>query len=315
MKKSAVVMAGMFLLSMFSVLGVSADVDGIFDIYEKDGQFEQVWWYNHDNTVLKGSAYKAQVAQLLADGYKYRGYAVTESLGGGGPQFGSYDEDYFVKTTLQVVMEGGIGIIYRTTPEGLEYFDEETQSYIPVPETMEVPVEVEELLMKGVFDHDQYQQIGQHWVRIWGSWGIWVPDFGWVDTGDDKNEPFLTVINEDGTEAVWHIVDVYGTSVAMMVVTGEEEWDTRTIIFELPPTPAGAPQLQPKNYGNVLNKPYNKYGLEQGQAVPDIFQQYAKYDNGKVMTYDNSPLDMWFDQYVYKPNHDAHVAELNGEFN
>jgi len=88
-----------------------------------------------------------------------------------------------------------------------------------------------------------------------------------------------------------------------MVVTGEEEWDTRTVIFELPPTPAGAPQLQPKNYGNVLNKPYNKYGLEEGQAIPDIFQQYAKYDNGKVMTYDNSPLDMWFDQYVYTPNH------------
>lgn len=315
MKKSAVVVAGLLMLSIFSVLGISADVDGVFDIWEKDGDYQHVWWYNHDNTVLKGPEYKAQIAQLLADGYTYRGYAVTENTGGEGQQFGSYDEDYFVKTTLRVVMEDGIGILFRTTPEGLEYFDEETQAYIPVPETMEVPVEVEELLLQEQFDHDAYQQTGQHWVRIWGSWGIWVPDFGWVDTGSDANEPFLTVVNEDGTEAVWHIMDIYGTSVAMVVITGEEEWDTRTVIYELPQAGAGAPQLQPKNYGQILNKPYNKYGLEEGRAIPAVFEQYAKYDNGRIMTYANSPLDIWFNKNIYKPNHDAHLFEVFGENN
>ena len=299
MKKSAVVVAGLLLLSMFSMLGASADVDGVFDIWEKDGNYQYAWWYNHDNTVLKGPEYKAQIAQLLADGYTYKGYAVTESTGGAGPQFGSYDEDYFVKTTLEVMMEGGIGILFRTTPEGLQYNDPEL-GWIAVPETMEVPVEVEELLLQEQFDHDAFQQTGQHWVRIWG---IWVPDFGWVDTGSDTNIPMLTIINEDGTEAMWTIMDIYGTSVAMVVITGEEEWDIRTVVYELPQAGAGAPQLQPKNYGNILNQPYNKYGLAEGQAIPTVFEQYVKYDGDKIITYVNSPLDIWFYRYVYKPNH------------
>lgn len=296
MKKSAVVIAGIFLLSMFSVLGVSADVDGVFDIWEKDGNIQKVWWYNHDNTVLKGPEYQAKVAQLLADGYKYRGYAVSEISGGSGPTHGSYEEDYFVKTILNVVMEGGVGVAFRTTPEGFEYFDEETQAYIPVPETMEVPVEVEELLLNGVFDHDAWGIVGWRWI---------FPVFGWEDTGEAHNAPIMTIINDDGTEAVWTIMDVYGTSFAVMVVTGEEEWDTRTVVYELPQAGAGAPQLQPKNYGNVLNKPYNKYGLAEGQAIPTVFEQYIKYDGDKILTYDNSPLDIWFDRFVYTPNHKA----------
>lgn len=294
MRKSAVAIAGLLLLSMFSMLGASADVDGIFDIWEKDGNYQHVWWYNHDNTVLKGPEYQAKVVQLLADGYAYRGYGVTESTGGAGPQTGSYDEDYFVKTTLQVMMEGGIGIIFRTTPEELQFFDGE--NWVKVPVDMEVPVEVEELLLQEQFDHDMYS-----WIRT-GRWP-WQGHFDWVDTGSDTNEPFLTVINEDGTQAVWHIMDVYGTSVAMVVITGEEEWDTRTITYELPQAGAGAPQLQPKNYGNILNKPYNMYGLDEGQAIPTVFEQYVKYDGDRVMTYANSPLDIWFFRYVYQPNH------------
>jgi hypothetical protein len=298
MRKSAVVVAGLLLLSMFSMLGASADVDGVFDIWEKDGNYQYAWWYNHDNTVLKGPEYKAQIAQLLADGYTYRGYAVTESTGGAGPQFGSYDEDYFVKTTLEVMMEGGIGILFRTTPEGLQYNDPEL-GWIAVPPTMEVPVEVEELQLLGVFDHD--------------AWGVYRENrrwyLGWHDTGEDKNAPMITIVNEDGTEATWAIMDLYGTSVAMMVVTGEEEWDTRIVVYELPPTPAGAPTLMPKNYGQILNQPYNKYGLAEGQAIPTVFEQYVKYDGDKVMTYANSPLDIWFYRYIYKPNHEQSQQE------
>lgn len=302
MRKSAVVIAGIFLLSMFSVLGsVSADVDGVFDIWEKGGAYEYVWWYNHDNSVCKGPEYQAKIAQLLADGYGYRGYAVTESVAGSGPQFGSYDEDYFVATHLNVVFDADLGLFFRTSPEGIQYYD--GTNWTAVPESMEVPIEIEELQLEGVFDHDAYQQVGQHWVQILGPFGFWMPDFDWVDTGNEANAPVITVINEDGTEAVWTIMDVYGTSFAVMVVTGEEEWDTRTVVYELPQAGAGAPQLLPKNYGNILNKPYNKYGLVEGQAIPEIFTPYIKYDGDKILTYDNSPLDIWFDRFVYTPNH------------
>jgi hypothetical protein len=302
MRKSAVVIAGIFLLSMFSVLGsVSADVDGVFDIWEKGGAYEYVWWYNHDNSVCKGPEYQAKIAQLLADGYGYRGYAVTESTGGSGPTHGSYDEDYFVATHLNVVFDADLGLFFRTSPEGIQYYD--GTDWTAVPESMEVPIEIEELQLEGVFDHDAYQQVGQHWVQIWGPFGFWMPDFGWVDTGDEANAPMITVINEDGTEAVWTIMDVYGTSFAVMVVTGEEEWDTRTVVYELPQAGAGAPQLLPKNYGNILNKPYNIYGLDEGQAIPEIFTPYIKYDGDKILTYDNSPLDIWFQKNVYTPNH------------
>jgi hypothetical protein len=307
MRKSAVVIAGIFLLSMFSVLGVSADVDGVFDIWEKGGAYEYVWWYNHDNSVCKGPEYQAKIAQLMADGYGYRGYAVTESVAGSGPQFGSYDEDYFVTTHLDIVFDADLGLFFRTSPEGIQYYD--GTDWTAVPENMEVPIEIEELQLEGVFDHDAYQQVGQHWVQIWGPFGFWMPDFDWVDTGDEANAPVITVINEDGTEAVWTIMDIYGTSFAVMVVTGEEEWDTRTVVYELPQAGAGAPQLQPKNYGNILNKPYNIYGLNEGQAIPKVFEQYVKYDGDKILTYDNSPLDIWFDRFVYTPNHKASQKE------
>lgn len=297
MKKSAVVIASLMVLSMFSVLGISAEVDGVYDIWTKDnGPAVFVSWYNHDNSVLKGPEYLEKVAQLMADGYTYRGYAVAEYTGGSGKTHGSYEEDYFVKTQLDVAFEGELGLFFRTTPEGLEYYDEGIGSWIDVPETMEVPVEVEELLLQEQFGHEQYV-----WTRT-GRWP-WQGYWSWQDSGSDINEPFLTVINEDGTEAVWHIMDIYGTSVAMVVITGEEEWDTRTIFYELPQAGAGAPQLQPKNYGNILNKPYSIYGLDEGQAVPKVFEQYAKYDGDKILTYENSPLDIWFDRYVYQPNH------------
>ena len=301
MRKSAVAIAGLLLLSMFSMLGASADVDGIFDIWEKDGSYQHAWWYNHDNTVLKGPEYQAKVVQLLADGYEYRGYAVTESTGGAGPQFGSYEEDV-VKTKLTMLMEMGLEIgQYKTTPEGLFYNDPE-QGWIEVPESMEVPVEIEELQLEELFGHE-YREVTKWFLGIPIRFGPWGP------SGSDTNVPIITLINDDGTEAIWTIMDVYGTTMAMVVIQGEEEWDTRTIFYELPQAGAGAPQLQPKNYGQILNQPYNKYGLAEGQSIPSIFEQYVKYDGDKVMTYANSPLDIWFYKAVYKPNHEQSQQE------
>jgi len=297
MRKSAVAIAGLLLLSMFSMLGASADVDGIFDIWEKDGSYQHVWWYNHDNTVLKGPEYQAKVVQLLVDGYEYRGYGVTESTGGSGQQFGSYDEDYFVKTKLSMQMTddqktwlwGILGV--RSTAEGVQYYD--GANWVDVPTEMELEVQVEELQLQGIFDHD-------------------AKAFVWFDVGGAEITDTPT-INPDGAGAQWIFDDYWidGINIihAQIIVDGEEEWSTRTVVYELPQAGAGAPQLQPKNYGNVLNQPYNKYGLAEGQSIPSIFEQYVKYDGDKVMTYANSPLDIWFYKAVYKPNHEQSQQE------
>lgn len=303
-----------FALVATGMAAVSAEVDNVYDVFWSRDDVKMVPWYNHDYSVLKGPEYQAEVLKLLAAGYiPLKGYAISEYSGGAGQQYGSYDEDYFVKTQLGVAFEGGLGLFFRTTPEGLEYYDDGTDSWIDVPEDMAVPVEIEELLLQGVFDHDAYQQTGQHWVQIWGPVGFWVPDFGWVDTGEEANAPIITWINEDGTQAVWTIADIYGTSMAVMIVTGEEEWDTRTVVYELPQAGAGASQLQPKNYGLVLNQPYNKYGLESIAEIPEEFSKYYKIDGDKIVTYANSPLDVWFFKNIWKVNHDAYLDELEEE--
>lgn len=296
MRKSAVVIAGIFLLSMFSVLGsVSADVDGVFDIWEKGGAYEYVWWYNHDNSVCKGPEYKAEVAQLLADGYVYRGYAVTESTGGAGPQFGSYDEDYFVQTKLWVdSLYGNQWTFWKSTPTGVEVFDSDENLLGTLPldgSEQYFDKLINELSIDGTFKHED-------WFIIWWNAG--------TDTQDAVFDGTNTWTIDD-YRYVWFFVD--GTVHAQIVVKGEEEWDTRTVVYELPQAGAGAPQLMPKNYGNILNKPYNIYGLDEGQAIPAIFEPYIKYDGDKIMTYANSPLDIWFYRFVYTPNHKASQQE------
>jgi hypothetical protein len=289
-----------FALVATGMAAVSADVDNVYSIFWGADGVKMVPWYNHDYSVLKGPGYYEEVSKLLAAGYIPRsGYAISEYSGGTGQQYGSYDEDYFVSTQLSIMMEGGIGVIFRTTPEGLQY-SEDGITFLPVPATMEVPVEVEELLLQEQFDHDAWglYREGRRWY------------IGWHDTGSDTNEPFLTVINDDGTQAVWTIMDVYGTSMAMVVITGEEEWDTRTIIYELPQAGAGSPQLLPKNYGLVLNQPYNKYGLESIAEIPEEFSKYYKIDGDKIITYTNSPLDVWFFKNVWKVNHNAYLEDL-----
>lgn len=291
-----------FALVATGMAAVSAEVDNVYDVFWSRDDVKMVPWYNHDYSVLKGPEYQAEVLKLLAAGYiPLKGYAISEYSGGAGQQYGSYDEDYFKHTDLSIVFQDDMGILFRTTPEGLEYFDGE--NWVPVPDTMEVPIEVEELLLQEQFDHDAWG-----WIKTGSKW--WQGYFGWSDTGSDTNEPFLTVINEDGTQAVWHIMDIYGTSMAMVVITGEEEWDTRTIIYELPQAGAGSPQLLPKNYGLVLNQPYNKYGLESIAEIPEEFSEYYKIDGDKIVTYANSPLDVWFFKNIWKVNHDAYLDEL-----
>ena len=136
-----------FALVATGMAAVSAEVDNVYDVFWSRDDVKMVPWYNHDNTVMKGPEYQAEVLKLLAAGYiPLKGYAISEYSGGAGQQYGSYDEDYFKHTNLGVVFQDDMGILFRTTPEELQYFDGE--NWVPVPDTMEVPIEVEELLLQ-----------------------------------------------------------------------------------------------------------------------------------------------------------------------
>ena len=290
------------MLLFSSILVLSANGETVLETWRNPQTGIEVFVnpYNHDNSVYRGPEYQVKILELIANGYVHKNYSITENSGGGRPQFGTYDEDYFVKTNLNIVFnDWGLDLFFRTTGAGLEYFD--GNDCVDVPEEMEVPVEVEELLLQGVFNHEAYQQTGQHWVQIFGPIGFWMPDFGWEGTGKAHNEPFGTVINEDGTEATWTIMYLYGISVAMMVVTGEEEWDTRTVVFDLPQGPVGGPQLLPLYYGvQILGTLYGPQSIDE---IPEELMIYAIELNGQYYTYSGSPLDIWIYENIYKPNH------------
>jgi hypothetical protein len=293
-----------FALVATGMAAVSAEVDNVYDVFWSRDDVKMVPWYNHDNTVMKGPEYQAEVLKLLAAGYiPLKGYAISEYSGGAGQQYGSYDEDYFVKTKLSVQMTddqetwlwGILGI--RSTAEGIQYYD--GSSWVSVPPEMELEIQVEELQLQGVFDHD-------------------AKAFVWFDVGGAEITDTPT-INPEGTEAQWIFDDYWINGInlihAQIIVDGEEEWDTRTIIYELPQAGAGSPQLLPKNYGLVLNQPYNKYGISSIAEIPEEFSKYYKIDGDKIITYTNSPLDVWFFKNVWKVNHDAYLEDLEEERN
>jgi len=323
---------------MFTVLGVSADVDGVFDIWEKDGAYQYVWWYNHDNTVLKGPEYQAKVVQLLADGYAYRGYGVTESSGGAGPQFaegtGEYEETMIyllkAKSNDKVKDEGTTEYWVKSTPTEYQTQDGVWHGINDVAVFQDTINNVDVSAVK-FEDRVQEKRVNGVVTQTWAQ-----PDMIW-NFGDKYNSKAPTnppsanptpnpaghkrtmsveILNADGTvewryddtvsNMGWLPVD-YGVGMDRndAILKGEQYTVEYTYIYELPQAGSGAPQLMPKVYGNILNKPYNTYGLDEGQAIPTVFEQYVKYDGDKIMTYADSPLDIWFYRYVYKPNHKA----------
>jgi len=341
MKRSAVVIAGLLVLSMFTVLGVSADVDGVFDIWEKDGAYQYVWWYNHDNTVLKGPEYKAQIAQLLADGYAYRGYGITESVAGSGPQFeemqGEYEETMVyllkAKSNDKVKDDGTTEYWVKSTPTEYQTQDGVWHGINDVATFRDTIDNVDVTAVK-FEDRVQEKRVNGVVTQTWAQ-----PDMIW-NFGDKYNSKTPTdppsanptpnpsghkrtmsveILNADGTvewrwddtvsNMGWLPVD-YGVGMDRndAILKGEQYTVYYTFLVQTGGQ-SGAPQLMPKNYGQILNKPYNMYGLDEGQAIPTVFEQYVKYDGDKVMTYANSPLDIWFYRYVYKPNHEQSQQE------
>lgn len=301
MRKSAVVMAGILLLSMFSVIGISADVVAVWEEWYNPVTRESVFInpYNHDQTEYRGSEYIARLAEAQEMGFtEFRATNIVENSGGCGKAFSSYEKDFFVKSILTMTGTNGEFVFWRSVPEGIQYSVDggATWSTWNGAGALELPVELENINMEAIFQH-------------YAWWG------GWNEVDEASNLPTIVTTNSDGTETTWVFDDywVFGFVHAQTVVNGEEVWETRTITIGLPPAGAGTPKLLPKNYGNVLNKPYNKYGLDEGQEIPKMFEQYAIYDGDKILTYANSPLDIWFYKYVYTPNHKEYLEELSDE--
>jgi hypothetical protein len=300
MKTYTLLLVSILLLTTISI--ASAEVDGIYDVYcDKNGNCEKVSWYNHDRSIFQGSEYQEKRLELLMGGYSYKGFEICEYSGGAGQQFGSYEEDYFVKTKLNMIptddektwFYGIFGL--RSTAEGIQYYDDETNQWINVPSEMELEIQVEDLELRGIFDHD-------------------AKTFVWFNVGDAEITA-LPVINPDGTEAQWTFDDYWVDGIniihAQIIVDGEEEWATRTVTIELPPTPAGAPQLQPLNYGNNL---IGKYGF---QTIEDAIEwveslgltDYIKVTDDGVFTYENSPVDLRYKSDIYTPKHKASFVD------
>lgn len=87
-----------------------------------------------------------------------------------------------------------------------------------------------------------------------------------------------------------------------LVVEGQEREHTKTIQVTIPSGGGGLPTLEPKNYGvQILGTLYGPQSLDE---IPPELLNYTKEINGQLYTYDNSKLDLWIYENIYKPNHD-----------
>lgn len=124
--------------------------------------------------------------------------------------------------------------------------------------------------------------------------------------GDSPPTSTIQIMNADGTESTWIFYDDWVDAMdyihSEITVDGEEVWDTRTIIYELPQPPAGGgPQLQAKHYGvQILGTLYGPQSIDE---IPPELLIYAIEINGQYFTYNNSPLEIWIYENIYKPNH------------
>ncbi len=315
------------VLIFFAITAISAETDGIFDIWynPQTGQTIFVSQYNHDNSVFKGPEYQAKIIELIEKGYLYKGYGISEYSGGSGPTHGSYEADFFVKSILTSNGFGDEWLLWKSSPNGLEYSTDEGVTWIPWDGTgtIELPIELEDIDINALFEHDQYGITGGHnetryywdwsWREGWHqhSYTIWVPEYGWVDMGDSAPTTTIQIINADGTQSTWIFEDDWLTIVDLIhsetTVTGEEIWETRTVVYELPQAGAGAPQLQPKNYGvQIIGTLYGPKSLDE---IPPELLKFAKEINGQWYTYTGSELDQWIFENIYKPNHAKSYVE------
>jgi hypothetical protein len=321
MKKSYVLLLFLLAILVFSSVPlISAEEDNIFEIWYNPttGLSVLVNPYNHDNSVFKGPDYQAKIIELLAEGYVYKSLVISTSTGGGGPQFGSYDENY-VLTSIQAIgtdFNDSASYYFNrfmwglsqqgTTPDGFYVNDE----WVPIDETwLEENVDLDDIEVDGHFTG--------RWVH---SEGRFIISYNWTtnlpDTTREEGTIFVIRDDIDPTHTIWYIGDDIEGILMLptvppdwddLVIEGIEEDKVRTIIFEIPQAPAGTPQLLPKYYGVLVLG--TKYGPKSIEEIPAGLLIYTKEINGQIYTYSGSPLDEWIYENIYKPNHDKSFIE------
>ncbi|KYC45703.1 MAG: hypothetical protein APG12_01056 [Candidatus Methanofastidiosum methylothiophilum] len=302
-------------LLLCSAIAISADVDGIFEMYRnKEGKIKLVSVYNEDCTECRGQEYQEKVCQLVEGGCTYCGICFSGNFGGEGAELlGSYEENKFVKTILSMSGYGDeetfiywINLIgYRSTPKGIEYSEDggATWNTWDGTGTLELPTELENLDIEGVFQHEDWVVSG-YWTGPWYA-RRWIDTSHWQETGEINHDATSYNINPEGTQATWIFDDyrnwwIFELTHAQITLDGQEVWEKKTIFFEVPEA-GGLPTLEPKNYGVQLLG--TKYGPESIDEIPEELLKYTKEINGQLYTYTGSKLDEWIYENIYKPNH------------
>lgn len=303
MKKTYLLSLITIAILFFSTMtAISSDASTILETWRNPQTGHEVFVnpYNHDNSVYRGPEYQSKISELIANGYVHKNAAIIEISGGSGPQFGSYEEDYFVKSMLTSTGFGDEWLLWRSIPNGLEYSTDEGNTWIPWDGTgtIELPTELEDIDIDALFEHDMSMYV---WVgpKIY-NWG-----WRWIDMGDSPPTSTMQIMNSDGTESTWIFYDDWVAAVDLIhsevTVNGEEEWGTRTVIYELPQGSPDGSQLRPLHYGvPLLGTLYGPQSLD--EILPELME-FAKEINGQWYTYTDSPLDLWIYNNIYKPNH------------
>jgi len=303
------------IMLLSSIVAISANGETVLETWRNPQTGIEVFVnpYNHDNSVLRGPEYQARILELIANGYVHKNYSITENSGGGGTQFGSYDEAY-VMTTIKKTSTDNMDEAYYYirswmwglsqqggTPDGF-YVNGE---WVPIDEEWSAEnTDLDDIEVDGHFE--------ERWMHMEGrmifSYNIT------MDLPDTtRQEGTIYVMRQDinDKQTIWYIGDnVEGILMTPsipadwddLVIEGAEEDKVRTIIYELPQAGSGPPQLQPNYYGvQILGTLYGPQSIDE---IPPELLMYAIEINGQYYTYSDSPLDIWIYENIYKPNHD-----------
>lgn len=333
MTKGKILVLMLVAILVASGIGMAtARTVGVHDVFQnrETGELVRVSLYNHDNTVYKGPEYQAKVLELLADGYRFLGTSVTTVSGASTPQFREWEE--FDKTVLTMEKTSNDGNYTINFSADSVDVNGEVWNFNGDYETGE---RLEDIVLGNIefkdrqFEYTYYKEgtSGTATVTITSTGG----GMATVTLTTSSCDPTINIdiskifqdINvegiRDGDTWTYEVTEDGNTKVTIngvqhtdyddqinwgLEVHGEEIWkEYREQIPQAPPSKT----MQPKNYGHVLNQPYARYGMAEGQEIPEELTKYAQFKDGKILTYTDSPLYHWFMKEVYSPNHLAHL--------
>ena len=306
------IMVAIMLLS--SIAAISANGETVLETWRNPQTGNEVFVnpYNHDNSILRGPEYQARILELITNGYVHKNYSITENSGGGGTQFGSYNEAY-VQTTIKKTSTDDMDEASYRVSRWLWGKSEQNQTADGFFVNGEW-VDIDEEWIAENIDLDAIEVDGHFTDRELHSEGRMIFSYNWtIDLPDStRKEGTIFVMRQDVDDknTIWYIGDdIEGILMTPsippdwddLVIEGTEEDKERTIIFELPQAPAGIPQLQPQYYGvQILGTLYGPQSIDE---IPPELLMYAIEINGQYYTYSDSPLDIWIYENIYKPNH------------